>query len=66
MTLSQVTEHSMSQLILIRNAARRIRADAGLIAMNSSYAAFAAVMAKNGKTVFDKLADSLKKSAENE
>lgn len=56
----------MSQLILIRNAARRIRADAGLIAMNSSYAAFAAVMAKNGKTVFDKLADSLKKSAENE
>lgn len=66
MTLAQVREHSPAQLKLLRNAARRIKADAGLMAMNASYAAFAAVMAKNGKTVFDKLAESLKKAAENE
>jgi hypothetical protein len=66
MTLAQVREHSLAQIKLLRNAARRVHADAGLMAMNGAYAAFAAVMSKDGKNVFDKLAESLKKSTENE
>lgn len=56
-------EHSLPELKLLRQAARRLRADSVLAGMNASYAAFAAVMSKDGNRVFKKMADNIKKAA---
>jgi hypothetical protein len=64
MTLAQAREHSIAQLKLLRAAARRVRANEVLGSMHAAYAAFAAVMAKGGARVFDKLQSELRKIAE--
>ena len=66
MTLTQARAHSPAQLRLLRRAARRLCADKVLADMNAVYAAFAAVMAKGGRRVFENLQESLRKAAGNE
>jgi hypothetical protein len=64
MTLRQARDHSPAQLRLLRDASRRLKADNVLASMNATYAAVAAVMATNGRKVFNELRKQLTKSAE--
>ena len=60
LSLEQARKHSPAQLKLLRKAANRVRADAALAQMHTTYAAFAAVMAKNGRRAFEQLQNQLK------
>lgn len=64
MSLRQACQHSPAQLKLLRRAARRLNSDQLLGQMNASYAAFAAVMAKGGRRVFEQMQSHLKDAAE--
>jgi len=62
--LEQAVWHSLAQLRLLRAAARRLRADDTLARMQGSYAAYAAVMCKDGHRLFEKFQNNLTKNAE--
>jgi hypothetical protein len=64
LTLRQAREYSPAQLKLLRAASHRLNAENVLMQMNATYAAFAAVMAKNGHKAFERLTKQLIKSAE--
>ncbi len=53
--------HSLPRLLELHRAAKRLEADNALLHMQSAYAAFAAVMCKDGSKVFDKQQKALLK-----
>ena len=64
MTFDQAAGHSLPQLRELRAAAQRLAADRTLALMQATFAAFAAVMSKDGQKVFEKHQKALMKRLE--
>lgn len=54
MTLPEALDHSLSQLRLLSDAASRVEAGGGLLALSVNYAAAAGVMSKDGHRVMER------------
>jgi hypothetical protein len=63
LTLAQAADHSPAQLRLLASAASRIDAGTGLLNLHTTYAATAATVAKEGRTVLERLQKQLTKQA---
>lgn len=64
MTFEQAASHSLPRLRELRAAARRLNADQTLALTQGVHAAFAAVMAKEGRNIFAQYSKAMLKQIE--